>query len=209
MMKVLNVKQSNEIKVMPILHYRYEEQCFDFLSKFGKFLPEKENIQWEDGSLWRAVTETVLITVETDEGTFRFRVEPGFILDYASIPTWLRGKRPWYLGFLVKFPDNDSQTMVVPSLIHDACFALRLFGDDKEAFKKANKLFQALCEYYMIKWEEFKGFKDERDKEKKIKKIERVCRWLYRGVASPIGWKIYNESRPHNEPKRVFLVGSE
>jgi len=187
--------------MIPLQKERYNQQRKDFKEKYGKELPMRNEIPFSYKQIFYVLTEDVTIEVISDLYRDTFTLKRGFIWDIMSIPLPLRGKRPWWLLFTVKFPDNDDPRCFIPAGIHDALGAGRLLevqslvkGESrprptKKAWHEGNEYFKQLCIFKGIsKW---------------------VAKFLKLGVNTrSVGWKMYVEGRGYEylvccEMKRV------
>jgi len=79
-----------------------------------------------------------------DKRTFIITWKPGFITDFASVPKFFRG-----------IIDNDDLDLMIAAMLHDWCTVYHPFGNDIQAVKYTNKLFEAVVAF---KGHEFKAF---------------------------------------------------
>ncbi len=149
--------------------------------------PSKDQIPWSNEQQWRCLTEDLTFTVYVKGGeVYKYSLQTGMMTDFASIPRGLRGRRPWFLGFTTRIPDNDDPRIIIPSLIHDAGCSFKLFGSDRKGFHFNNDMFYALCRYYGLN--------------------RRQARILKGGVESPIGWKLYQNGRGYESFVRATIA---
>jgi len=187
-MKIQSITQKGEFIKFPLQKERYDEQRIFFKENYGKDLPFRHEIPFSYKQIFYVLTSHVEVEVTSDLYIDTFYFEPGFVWDIMSIPLPIRGKRPWWLLFLVKFPDNDDPRGYIPSACHDGLGAGRLLEEQileegcsrpaptKSAWKEGNEYFKKLCI--------FEG----------IKKV--VANFLKLGVNTrSVGWKMYRDGR--------------
>ena len=125
-----------------------------------------------DPTQLRMVTEglkmSILYAIKGKTHVEVLRFFPGFTFDTASVPNLIK----WFI-------DNDGSNMLIPSLMHDAAYGLRLYSR-----KFSDAMFRALARYY--------------GKKHKVRfhRVKALVAWM--GPASPIGKKIYKSSEPRN-----------
>ena len=93
-------------------------------------MPELEDLP-VDLKEMRVLTSRLKVRVRTSEGVHIYEFEPGFITDFASVPSMFRS-----------FIDNDNQDLVISSLVHDANFRYHYmtFTKSNLLFKKMNRM---------------------------------------------------------------------
>ncbi len=142
----------------------YDTSQLDRIDRIIEVRPDIDPTQIR--SLTRNLMMTINYTIKKKKYRKTLIYKPGFCFDTASVPNIMK----WLI-------DNDGANMLVPSLYHDAGFALHF---DTRKFTDA--MFRGLVRYY--------------GKKHKVRfyRLKAFIAWC--GPASPIGKKIYNGCDP-------------
>lgn len=127
-MKVKKIQKDGFADFRRILEGDYKATQKEFYSKYDIELPDLDLTSMKGSSDIRVLLNDLRISVVTSEGLLYYKLQKGFITDFASVPKWLRS-----------LVDNDSSEIVVPALVHDVNFRWKFLS-----FGRSNKVFRQM-----------------------------------------------------------------